>query len=388
MAKRINGEGTIYKRSDGRWCAAYYVGTKRKFLYGRSQKEVKEKLQVLKEKEQDIKELSVIDDLTLSQWVEQYLQQFKSNEIKATTLSTYMAFYRKHIKEDSIGKIRLNDLKTEDLQEFYNDKFLKGLSAKTVRHLSVIIGEALQQAVRLKYIANNPNRNVLLPKKEQFEGKTLSQRDVLILLNEASDETLYPLIMTAIFTGMRKGELLGLQWENVDLKNGYIKVDKSLCRVETEIDKNGRRHTKPVLLEPKTNSSKRLIPISAILNNILVSHQKIQDEYAEKYSDFYNKELDLVFANYSGDFMSSREVLKEFYSVLDKYGIQRVRFHDLRHTYASFLMETETDSKVIQELLGHSSISTTLDIYTHLKIGQKRSSVDKMADLFKNNDES
>lgn len=119
--------------------------------------------------------------------------------------------------------------------------------------------------------------------------------------------------------------------------------------------------------------------------DILEHHRERQEEYKREAIDFYNSELDLVFANYLGGFMSEREVLRGFYTVLDKYEIPRVRFHDLRHTYASLLMESETDSKVIQELLGHSSISTTLDIYTHLKMGQKRSSIDKMAGMFMEN---
>lgn len=382
MAKRTNGEGTIYKRADGRWCAAYYVGIKRKFLYGKSQKEVKYKLKALMEEEKENEQLTDTGSLTLQSWVLQYLKDYKVNEIKASTMNTYMTFYRKHIADSDIGEMELQEIQTNDLQRYYNRKLKEGLSAKTVRHLSVIIREALTQAVRLRYIRNSPQEGVILPKKEKYEGKTLSQSDVLKLLKEAVDEPLYPLIMTAIFTGMRKGEILGLQWKNVDLDNGYIKVEKSLCRVADGVDEKGRYRTKVVLLEPKTAASKRIIPITSQLVDILEHHRERQEKYKKEAVDFYNSELDLVFANYLGDFMSEREVLRGFYTVLDKYEIPRVRFHDLRHTYASLLMESETDSKVIQELLGHSSISTTLDIYTHLKMEQKRNSVDKMAGMF------
>lgn len=382
----MNGEGTIYKRADGRWCAAYYAGVKRKFLYGKSQKEVKYKLKALMEEEKEKGHLTDTGGLTLQSWVFQYLKDYKVNEIKATTLNTYMTFYRKHIEKSDIGEMELQEIQTNDLQRYYNRKLKEGLSAKTVRHLSVIIREALTQAVRLKYIRNSPQEGVILPKKEKYEGKTLSQSDVLKLLNNAGGEELYSLIMTAIFTGMRKGEILGLQWKNVDLDNGFIKVEKSLCRVEDGVNKKGRYRTKLVLLEPKTDTSKRIIPITSQLVDILVHHRERQEEYKREAVDFYNSELDLVFANYMGEFMSEREVLRGFYAVLDKYGIERVRFHDLRHTYASLLMESETDSKVIQELLGHSSISTTLDIYTHLKVKQKRNSVDKMARMFMQDD--
>lgn len=383
MSKRMNGEGTVYKRKDGRWCAAYYVKNKRRFIYGKSQKEVKNKLKELIEEAEDNSDILDVGQLTLETWVLQYLQEYKINEIKETTLNTYMMFYRKHIKNSDIGRLGLQEIETTDLQQFYNKKLSDGLSAKTVRHIAVIIREALTQAVRLKYIKNSPQDSVMLPKKEKYEGKILSQADVLKLLHEAKDEELYALIMTAVFTGMRKGELLGLQWTNVDLDNGYIKVEHSLCRISDGEDEKGRHRTKAVLLAPKTETSKRIIPITEQLLLILKQHRERQNDYKKKAVDFYNQDLNLVFANYLGEFLSGREVLREFYNILDKYGLPRVRFHDLRHTCASLLMESETDSKVIQELLGHSSISTTLDIYTHLKIQQKRNSVDRMANLFK-----
>lgn len=221
MAKRTNGEGTIYKRSDGRWCAAFYVGNKRKFLYGKSQKEVKDKLRKLKEESELNGDLMLSNDLTLANWVLEYLEQYKKNDLKVTTMTTYMTFYRKHIKDSLIGERVIQDILTADLQKYYNKKLAEGLSAKTVRHLSVIIREALSQAVCLKYIKSNPHDGVILPKKAKFVGNTLSQADVTKLLNEAKYEPLYPLIMTAILSGMRKGELLGLQWQNVDLENGW-----------------------------------------------------------------------------------------------------------------------------------------------------------------------
>lgn len=378
MSKRSNGEGSIFKRTDGRWCAAYYVGTKRKFVYGKTQKAVKERLEQIKqEKEEMIKY-----EETVANWILMYLENYKKNDIKASTYATYLTYYRKHIKQSEIGKKALEDLSTADLQDYYNKMIEMGLSAKTVRHLSVIINEALQQAVRLQMIKTNVNSVVVLPKKEKFDGKTLSKEDVEKLADKAKDEELYPLVMVTIFTGMRKGEVLGLTWDCVHLDEKYLEVKKSLCRVNDYVDDNGRTVTKLVLLEPKNKSSIRKIPISDFIVDILQNHyekQKIEKEY---WKEIYCNQ-DLVFAKIDGDFLSPRGVLDDYYKLLDKYGIERVRFHDLRHTFASLLMESETDSKVIQELLGHSSISTTLDIYTHLKMEQKRNSVDKMAGMFK-----
>lgn len=382
MGKRINGEGTIYKRSDGRWCGAYYIGSKRKFVYGKTQKEVISKLKDVKAEAEEVSHLFETT-YNLETWIKMYIDEYKTNELKPSTLSTYLTFYRKHLKDSDIGKIRLSELSTDDLQKYYNDKLRSGLSAKTVRHIAVIVRESLKQALRLKYIKYNPHDAVVLPKKEIFKGDTLSVEEVKHLMNDAKGEELYPLVMTAIFTGMRRGELLGLQWENVDFDAGIIHVEQSLCRIDDGFDENGKHHTKRVLMEPKTQMSKRVIPITQPLMHILKEHKKSQDNYKSQISDIYNLELDLVFANNIGEFMQDRSLLRDFYTMLDKYNITRVRFHDLRHTFASMLLESGTEGKLVQELLGHASISTTMDIYAHITTGQKMKTVEKLSEILK-----
>lgn len=185
--KRSNGEGTIFKRADGRWCAAYYdeePTPKRHFVYGKSQKEVKQKL---KEKKDDPK-ISGDNNLTLQQWVKYYLDNYKKNEVKETTYGAYQELYRKHIENSVIGKTKLRRITTNQLQEFYNDKTAMGYSAKTVRHMYVIINSSLEKAVQLKYIKENSNRPVVLPKKETYKAEILSKEEVKKIITEAKSE--------------------------------------------------------------------------------------------------------------------------------------------------------------------------------------------------------
>lgn len=382
MAKRSNGEGTMYKRADGRWCASMYVGKHRRYVYGKTQQEVKTKLKKIQEEADDLDVIAGETNYTLQSWVEKYLNDYKANDIKATTLSTYYIFYRKHILNSDLGKILLKDITTDDLQKYYNQK-LKTLSAKTVRHISVITREALMQAYRLRYINNNPHEAVILPPKEHYSGATLTKEDVAKILNDAVDEKCYAAVVTAIYTGMRQGELLGLQWSDVNFEEGYIKIENSLCRVDDGIDEKGKHRTKLVLMEPKTASSRRKIPLADPLKGVLLKHKARQEQYKKDASDYYNFDLDLVFPNYLGDFMRGKDLLNEFHKLLEKYGIQKVRFHDLRHTFASLLLQSGTEGKVVQELLGHSSISTTLDIYSHLTMKQKKDSVEKLSEILK-----
>lgn len=376
MAKRSNGEGTIFKRADGRWCAAYYVGTKRKFVYGKTQRIVKERLEQMKLQQEEIQHSAD----TVENWVLEYLENYKRNDLKASTYATYLTYYRKHIKENAIGKKMLSELSTADLQSYYNHMIENGLSAKTVRHLSVIVNEALQQAVRLHKIERNVNTDVILPKKEKYEGKILSKEEVAKLAKEAKGEKLYSLVMLTIFTGMRKGEVLGLTWDCVNLKQGYLEVKKSLCRVHDHTDEKGRVVTKLALLEPKNKSSIRRIPLSGFVVDVLREHYEKQTIHKAEWQDIYCDQ-NLVFANADGGYLSPRYVLEEYSQMLDRYSVKRVRFHDLRHTFASLLLENDTEGKVIQELLGHSSISTTMDIYSHISMGQKQKSVEKLENI-------
>lgn len=185
--KRSNGEGTIYKRKDGRWCGAYYDDLpvpKRHFVYGRTQTEVKKKLKVCRESstlQNNQQNVSYV----LENWILYYLENFKKNELKETTFGTYMETFDKHIRNSSIGKTKLGQLTAKQLQEFYNGKMEDGYSAKTVRHMNVIINSALECAYKMQYIDNNVNKLVILPKRQPYIANILSPQEVARIVNNA-----------------------------------------------------------------------------------------------------------------------------------------------------------------------------------------------------------
>lgn len=222
MAKRSNGEGTIYKRKDGIWCASRYVPCgngkfKRKYVYGKTQKSVKEKLKELENYEEPKAQTTTLVGRML-EWMEQY----KKNVLKITTYENYLGYIRTHVQGSDIADIPLEKLSTSALQKFYNMK-LKGtaqrkqLSRRTVEYLHIIIGSALEQAYKNEMIAKNVNEFTVLPKKEEKEIEPLTIEDLEKVLRVAKETDLYSLILLEVFTGMRKGEILGFQWENVDL---------------------------------------------------------------------------------------------------------------------------------------------------------------------------
>lgn len=379
MAKRANGEGSIFKRSDGLWCAAKYIeqpdGTfKRKYIYAKTQKAVKEKLKRFEELEKIPEDASIL----LQDWMIQWLDIYKKLTIKETTYDNYRMNINTHIRGTGVGQTALKDLTTNALQKFYNNKFCgeKRLSRRTVEYLRVIIGGALEQACKNGLIEKNVNTFTVLPKKETKEIVPLTVEELNKIIVASEGTRLYPLLILEIFTGMRKGEILGLQWTNVDLKNGMIYVKKSLGRVTVK-DGTGERKTMLKLMDPKTQKSVRSIPISAEVVKVLKAHRKNQMEEKMKNRCIY-QDLDLVFANEQGAFVDPRELLRSFHKLLEKGGVRKCRFHDLRHSFASVLINQGESMKIIQELLGHSTITTTMDIYSHVAQETKKQSVEAL----------
>ena len=377
MSKRSNGEGTIYKRKNGTWCASYYIampqGKKRKSVYGKTQKEVREKL---KKAQRDAEQQSVMNDrkITLSDWVEIWLKDYKVNNLKITTYQNYEINYEKHIKESTIGKKNLDTLSAKDFQKFYNEK-KKTLSSRTVRYLHTIINGAMKQAMKEHLINENVNEAVELPKKEKKEISVMTVDEMKRLLELFKESSYYALFLLEMQTGLRKGEILGLHWEDIDFENGKMHVRHNLCRITGEDGK-----AKLVLMEPKTLTSKRSIPLTTGMLEVLKKHKAEQDADIVRIGEAYH-EQGIVFSDALGEYISPRKLLQVFQDTLKKAGLPRYRFHDLRHSFASILLQEGESVKVIQELLGHSMISTTLDIYTHTSEAMKREGINELSEM-------
>lgn len=340
MGRRSNGEGTICKRSDGRWMGQVMldtdVGYKRKTVYGKTQKEVKEKIARLKLDCQRGK-LVETSNMPLEDWMQLWITNYKP-DLKVTTRESYELYINVHIKGSEIGKIPLNKLKTTDLQKFYNAKLKcecknqkQNLSPTTVRYINIIIKGALRQAVNNRMINENVSDGVVLPKKNKVEIIPLTKDEVIRFLEVAKSDRLYTLYLLEMMTGLRRGEILGLKWEDVDFKERRIKVIHNLYRVNNT-DKDVNSKYKMVLLTPKTESSKRIIPLNQLMVDALLQHKKEQEREKKLYEDGY-RDLGMVFCKPDGDYISPREFLRQYQRLLHKAGLERKRFHDLRHPY-------------------------------------------------------
>ena len=393
--RRGNGEGSIVKRADGRWCAAYIEkGTsKRKYVYGKSQKEVWEKMKKKMEEAKEEAEKKQIEiesegggaNQTLEEMILYYLNTFKKVELKPSTFSNYIDVLNYYIKGEAVAEMCVQDITTNDLQKFYNSKLADGYSSKTIRHMAVVINGALEYAERTGLIITNPNRHTILPKKKKFDAKVLTEEEVRRIIELGTQEEIYPLVVLCMTCGLRKGEALSLKWHELSLEERKLKIIGNLCRIGQEEDENGKRHSVYEILEPKTKSSIRTIYLPEVAYQALLLQKQRQEQDKEKYADIY-LDNDFVFARPDGRHLNPRQMMEHFHKFLEKYGMTDVRFHDLRHTAATMMLESGISIKIVQDILGHSNLSTTADIYSHISENAKEKAMKQLEAVYGRND--
>ena len=374
--KRANGEGNIRKRKDGRWEGRYTAGHDPvtgkqifKNVLGKTQAEVKEKLaRALVEAGQ--LDFTKAGQYTVGTWMDTWFENVAKIKVRPSSHQTYKGYIDNHIKP-SIGNIPLEKLTTMDLQKFYRKLLTKGrverieskeqpkgLSAKTVRNINQVISSAMDLAVVQKIILNNPTHTCELPKVEHKEMQTVPVEQLSAFLEEAKRSGVYEMYYIELATGLRRGELLGLKWQDIDWKNGIIKVRRQVARV------NGQIVEAPL----KTKNSYRAVTISQQAIEVLKTQKaKTNDEY--------------VFPSPNGGPISPDSVNNMLKRVLERAGIPKVRFHDLRHTFATIALQNGVDIKTVSGMLGHFSAGFTLDTYAHVTTTAQKEAAQTMANV-------
>src|SRR5215210_3015302 len=360
----------ITKRKDGLFMARYTVhtpdGPKRKTIYDRKYREVERKLA---EAMGDAARGIVYDDenMTVSEYLDRWLSDSDRGTVRESTYSRDKYLVTNHIKP-SIGRIKLKNVSALHLQRLYRDRLDAGLSGSTVQKMHHVIHKALSQAVRWDLILRNPADNVKAPTPSTKEIHPLSADEARQLLEAARDDRLEALYVLALHTGMRRGELLGLKWDDVDLDNETIRVRRTLTR----------KGTGYVLGEPKTRKSRRTIRLTKRAVEALRSHRTRRLEEKLRATEY--DDSGLVFAGEGGNLINPSNLRqRSFVPLLMRAGLPQITFHDLRHTCASLLFQKNVHPKFVQERLGHASGSITLDTYSHMLPGMGSEAADAMA---------
>lgn len=372
MAKKsAKGGGTIRQRPDGRWEARYTVGRDpgtgkqiQRSVYGSTQKEVRQKL---------AQAVAAIDSgtytapsrLTVGQWLDIWQRDYLGG-LKPCTVQTYETAIRSHIRP-ALGAIRLTALHPHTVQGFINGL---ELAPSSVRLVYQVLHTAMEKAVRLDYIPKNPASNCELPRQDRKEIHPLDDQQLSALLAAAKNQPLEQLVTVALFTGMRQSELLGLTWDSVDFTAGMISVDKQLSR-------RGHRERSGLFASPKSGKSRTITAAPLVMRTLQAQHSR-QAEMRIKAGPVWNNPHGLVFTDAAGGFLDQRTVDYQFKRIVDAAGLEGVRFHDTRHTYAVNAIRAGDDVKTVQHNLGHASAAFTLDRYVHFTEQMRQDSAARM----------
>ena len=365
--KRKNGDGTIRQRADGRWEGRYVVGyddkgyPKTKNVLAKTKRECAEKLQRLKEELGGIKSDKVKPDMRFGDWLEYWYETHSKPKIRATTQLGYESRIRLHIVPE-IGNIPLNKLTQNDLQQFYarlkkngrkslTERFGEGLSDRMVRMCHATCRTALEKAVQEGLIRTNPAIGCKLPPKKAREMQVLDRDELQRFLIQAKAEGYYELFLLDLSTGLRRGELMALQWDDLDFETGVLNVNKQVYQVNGELQ----------FSEPKTKNSIRKIVLPSSVVEVLREYKKTVNS-RWMFPSPIKEDCPIT----------PGVVRHRLQLILEHAGCKQVRFHDLRHTFATLALQNGMDVKTLSAMLGHVSAATTLDIYTHITDDMQR----------------
>ncbi len=367
-----HGEGSVYPSGDGRFRA--YITREdggRKYFSGKTKREVKEKLKNARlEQQQGI--LPTGPDQTVAQYLADWLMVHKE-QVRPRTYERYEAVVRLHLVPN-IGKVSIQKLTGQHLERLYAGLRKKGLSSTSVDAVHNMLHTALDRAVRLGLIGRNVSELVSPPRKEHKEIRPLSPDEVRRFLEAAKGHPRETLFVLALATGMRRGELLGLKWQDINLDAEVLQVRRALTRMPTG---QGYKET-----EPKTKSGRRGIALVPFAVEALRQHWKSQQEMRAIAGDVW-QDHDYVFCKEDGSHLNpGHDVYEQFKIVLKKAGLPAARFHDLRHSTATLLLSKGVHPKVVQEILGHSAINITMDTYSHVLPNIQKDAMGKLDDFF------
>lgn len=385
---RSNGEGSLYQRHDhvscpevgpdderpahrcrGRWVGAVTLDSgKRAVFYGATKADVKgaiKQAQARMDVGAPAKDAKTPLSVVVTGWIASTLE---ASDRKPSTKVTYATLLRSQVLTDDIASKPLADLKPSHVEQLAVRMRVKGCSPSTVRQTYTVLRSVLETAVRDELLATNPAARVKRPGVPRTEARYLTITEVAVLLEVAKDSRYAPLFRLLVSTGLRRGEALALRWQDVDLTNGLLRVRGTLSRVDGHL----------VIGEPKTERSRRDVPLSpttvALLRSVKVSQAVERLKAASIWI-----ETGHVFTTQIGTAVDPRNALRAISTAAKASGMHDVGLHTLRHSFATHMLEAGVPLHTVSELLGHSSVAVTGDVYGHVSTEGARSAIERLS---------
>ena len=312
---------------------------------------------------------------TLAEYLGRWLQDYAKPNLSPRGFERYQGIITKHLIPD-FGSIILTQLKPEHLQNHYTAKLNEGLSARTIRYHHAVIHKALQTAVKWGLVIRNVADGVDVPRARRNEMQTWDEDDIITFLEAAKDSHYYALFHTALFTGMRRSELLALQWRDIDFHQ--IHINRSLHQL---------RDGSYVFTQPKSVKSRRTIALSPSSVLTLTEHKERQEGIRAMLGTLLKND-DLVFSTLEGKPLRPNTISRAWTMLAARAGVKVIRFHDARHSHASLMLKQGVHPKIVQERLGHASIQMTLDTYSHVAPGLQQAAAESFDKLLNGRSEN
>lgn len=395
MAKQLTGH--IRERENGLWEGQYVYKRERRSIYGKTQEEVARQLEEIIT---SIEEGTYIrpNQHTLLSWLREWLHTYAEPTLRPATFTNYELIIERHFNT-KLGNVKLKNISTQMLQNFFNEKLVSGradkksggLSPKTLKNMKYMLHVALDQAYFDELIPSNPVNGVRLPVPDGPEQRVLRPEEKERICAHAATMRTFPAqgVILLLTCGLRRGELLGLQWQDVDLEDGIMKIRHTLSRLKKfDVSKSAYPYIRLDAYAPETNRTAlylgpvktkkavRTIYLPARAKGALLVIRTISTEFADVKSDF--NPHDLVFCTEEGHPFEAKVLEEGFQKILADLHLKSVNLHATRHTFATEALQKTTDIVIVSEILGHTKPSTTLDMYGHTFDERKRALMAKM----------
>ena len=373
--RRSKGEGTIRKRKDGTWEGRFYVNGIQRSVYGDSQPAIRKKMtELLADIDRD--EYLVESNMVLSQWLSLWQETYLIN-VKDSTADRYKSCIRVHIVP-AIGKMPIANLKSPVIQKFLNEcKTKKKLSKKSVQNIRLVLNKAMNDAVDNELIKKNPCAKTKIPaySEPKKEMRPITGAEINKFLEAIKGTDYEDLLFIALFTGARESELIGLSWDCINFSTGKIHLYRQLKR-------SRGKNSEYVFSSLKNNQSRTF----AAPKEVIEALKKVrlnQNEKKLKVGNSWKNQDDLVFTNEIGEHIETITLYRRFKKIANSIGIPELRFHDLRHSYATLALERGVDPKTVSMNLGHATVAFTLDKYGHVSEAMMNDSANKLSQFIK-----